>query len=277
MTGHQDVEKAEADVRTARDDLAQAKSDLVAGYSDTVIKCIQLYFDAETNNSWDKAAATNNIATTAASAVLAEVNNSLKSLFEPLLMAEQFTKIKTMQAECIKKQAALQKAGEAYSRAQLAASAARASNKSTALQAIDERIGSLTRDINFYIKSLKGSENSTGATIKKLKADGTEDSTETAPATNGPAAPRHVKLPYQDGDKASIWQEIIITYKKNTVEKSTMAASSVSHSDWRVGLFFGSASGSFDSAASDNASKLKMENADISMGMRVMKVGITRL
>lgn len=276
LAGQQDVAKAEADVKTARDDLAQANSGLVTGYSDTAINCIQLYFDAKTKNAGDKAAATNNIATNAESAALAEVNNSLQSLFEPPLTAEQFTKVKDMQVECIKKQAALQKAGEAYSRAQLAASSARASDKSTAFQTIDERISSLTMDIDFYIKSLKGSKNPTGATIKKLKADGTEDTTETAPVTSGPAAPSQVELPHQDGDKASIWQEIIITYKKNTVQKSTMATSSVSHSDWSVGLFFGSASGSSDSAASESASKHKMENTDISIGMRVMKVGITR-
>ena len=276
LAGQQDVARAEADVKIARDELALANSELVTGYSDTAINCIQLYFDAKTKNAGDKAAAINNIATNAESAALAEVNNSLKSLFEPPLTTEQFTKIKNMQAECIKKQAAMQKAGEAYSRAQLAASAARASDKSTALQTIDERISSLTMDIDFYTKSLKGSENPTGATIKKFKPDGTEDTTETAPATNGPAAPSHIELPHQDGDKASIWQEIIITYEKDTVKKSEMATSSVSHSDWSVGLFFGSASGSSDSAASDNASKHNMANTDISIGMRVMKVGITR-
>ena len=86
----------------------------------------------------------------------------------------------------------------------------------------------LTMDIDFLIKSLKGSVDPTGATIKKLKADGTEDTTETAPATNGPVAPSHVELAHLDGDKASIWQDIIITYKKNKVHKSTMVASFVS-------------------------------------------------
>ncbi|KAL8796485.1 MAG: hypothetical protein Q9195_001159 [Heterodermia aff. obscurata] len=272
MAGQQDVAAAEAAVNTAQSELAQANSDLVTGYSDTAINCIQLYFDAKTKNAADRATATKNLPPSA----LAEVNSSLEQHSEPPLTADQFNQLKTMQAACINKQAAMQRAGEAYSRAQLAASAARASDKSTALQTIDERISSLTMDIDYYIKSLKGSENPTGAPIKKVKADGTEDTTDTPAATTGPAPPSNIELPHQDGDKASIWQEIIITYKKNAVQNSTMVVSNVAHSDWSVGLFFGSASGSSNSAASDNASKHKMENTDISIGMRVMKVGITR-
>lgn len=276
LGGQQDVATAEAHLTTARNTLASANIDLVTGYSDTAINAIQLYFDAKTKDAENKAAATNNIVTTAGSAALAEINSSLRSYFEPPLTPAQFAKIKDAQVKCITSQTAYQQAGEAYSRAQLAASAARASDKSTAIQTIDERINSLTMDIDYYTKSLKGSVNPTGAAIKKLTANGSEAATDTAPATDGPAVPTELHIPPQDGDKASIWQTITFQYHHHENNDSTMATSSVSHSDWSTGLFFASASGSSDTAFAENASQHKMEKTDISIGMRVMKVGITR-
>ncbi len=273
--GVQDIKKLEAAEIAARRELSQKHTEMIAGYSDTAINVIELYFDAVSANALNKLKAITDIA----DGKKPELDNALGRAGISSLTDEQFKKLRTMQAECLKKQEAVKMAGEAFSRAQLAAASARGGDVSAILETLEQRITSLSFDIDYLKRSLAGSANPSGTPITKIKADGTADTEQTkAPEDtagyNG-KVDTAAKLPEQK-DNASIWQEIVLTYKANKIEKSSMSSSSVAHEDWSVGLFFGSASGSRDSASGESSFKHSAENTDIQVAMRVMKVSITR-
>ena len=273
--GVQDVKKLEDAEATARREYSQKFTEMTTGYSDTAINVIQLYFDSVTAKAQDKLkaiAAIGDDKKTELDSCLAFANISP-------LTDEQFKKLRSMQADCFKRQEAVQTAGEALSRAQMAAASARGGDVSAILETLEERIASLTLDIEFFKKSLSGSVNPLGASITKVDANGNKDkdqtpAPETAQGYNG-RVDEDAKVPEQT-DNASIWQEIVLTYKHTHIEKSTMTSTSVSHSNWSVGLFFGSASGSSDSASASSSYKHNAENTDIQIAMRVMKVSINR-
>ena len=280
LAGVQELDKLEAAEVKARLELSQANTAMVAGFGDAAISIIKMYFDVVTEKVKRKADVLKNLTS---EKFMAALNDALDAAGQPPLSKEQFDQLKEMQAKCLEKQEAVQLAGEAYSRAQLVTATARGADNSAALEALTDRLESLSLDIEYYKKALAGSTNPLGVKIPQITTPKTgtaeEVTKEVAPPEEGldynGNVPKAIKIPEQ-AEGASVWQEIILTYKHNKVTRSDMKQVGVSHSDWDVGLFFGSASGSSDSSSTNFSSNHTAENTDIQIGMRIMKVAITR-
>jgi hypothetical protein len=267
--GQQDVAALEDAEAQARASYSSARDKMLKGYSDTAITIIQEYF-----NVMNKAGAAVEKLTED------DVNAALKQSLEPPLSAAQFQKLRDMQGTVIEAQSAVQNASEALSRAQLAAAAARGSDGSTTLYNIEQRVQALTLDIDYLNKVLSASDNPLGVSLKVPKpndAQGNPVPDGSVSATDAPAKvpTGDAPLPPQDED-ASVWTEIVLSYTQSTSATSNMQYASASESNWKVGLFFGSASGSKSESTSGSASSFDATNTDIKIAFRCMKVVLNR-
>ncbi|KAK4120675.1 hypothetical protein N657DRAFT_701401 [Parathielavia appendiculata] len=222
----QDVEALERKVDEARSSFLQARDAMLENYSDTAINAIEMYFDVQARNP-DKGKGS----TVAEDIERGDLNGALES--------------------------ALQSASEALARASLAAAMGRGSDAKTAVATMQERIASLTIDIDYIVKILGSSDNPLGVDVHVPDPDATvpEGSPEgTSPATvkvlpkptSLPArvVPTQPVLPRKE-QFASTWQEVVWKLDTATTWKNSMASVFQSHMDWSVD-FFGSASGSED-------------------------------
>jgi hypothetical protein len=269
LSGRQDIKALEKAVVDAGNALRAAQTAMVKGYGETAINCIQLYFDVTTRQAKNKVAAVKALSDTNK----AELDAVLEKAAEPPLTAAQWASLIDMQTKCLQNQSNVAMANDAYSDAQLAASKARGEDPANSLEVINERIQSLTMDIDYYQKMLAASENPMGVEITQIGPDGTPQPKTAVPGALAPeTAP--VAPPSQDG--ASIWQYFVIDSKKAEAESTKLSTSAVSHSDWSFGLWFASGSGHSDSATSDSSSRATNKNTDIQIGFRAMKVTVDR-
>lgn len=279
----QDVEALERKVDEARSSFLQARDTMLEGYSDAAINAIEMYFDVQARNS-DKGKGI----TVAEDIEKGDLNGALEVMNQKPLTPEQFAKLKEMQAKCIKNQSALQSASEELARASLAAAMGRGSDAKTVAATMQERITSLTIDIEYLVKILESSDNPLGVDVHVPDPDATvpEGSPEgTTPATvkvlpvptslptrvvpNQPVLPRQEQF-------ASTWQEVVWTLDTSTTWKNSMASAFQSHMDWSVDFFFSSASGSEDKQESHQSMSSLALSSEISLGFRAMKVVIDR-
>ena len=258
-----DLEQA---VIAAREALADAQLRLHStGCDDAVLKLVQLYLDAATKDSKDRAGDMKKVD----SKKYEEVNNSLAAQNLPPLTETQFQQLVDMHAACLEKQAGLSTAVAAHARAQLASELA--NSEGTQLQQqLMEQIDSITLDIESYNRVLKTAKNP-----PPEDATHTEGTAVTRP--KGTAVPDHVILPGLDEKEgASVWQEIFLTYTANEEAESSLSATSLSHTDWRFGLFFTSAGGSMETPTSTALETYTAKNTSIKLGFRAMRVSIQR-
>ncbi len=291
-SAQEDVKQLEARESEAQEAFFKARDEMVQGYSDAAISLIQMYFDVQARNS-NKGKAIE----VAEDVEKGDLNKALETWNQKPITDEQFKQLKSMQATCIKNQTALQASSEALAKASLAAAMGRGSDTTTIINSINERVQSLTFDIDYMVKIMEASNNPLGVDV--TVPDGEAPDTPTpAPAPDGgdppapapavktktleanPKLPPHVvpekpRLPPQE-DSASTWQEVVWTLDSSQSYKDTMASAFQSHLDWSVDFFFGSASGSEDhSEAHHSASSLAM-SSEIKIGFRCMKVVIDR-
>jgi hypothetical protein len=281
LAGSQDIKALEQAQVNARKALSSAQTTLAAGYSERALSAIQIYFDTVAKAATKKAEAVLQLT----NAKMSELNKTLENFNSPALTDEQWEKLVKIQAQCFEQQEAAQLAGEAYSRAQLAASLARGKDATLMIATLDDQIQSLELDIDFYKRSLGGSSNPTGTSITKLDENGKDAQETTKPpgvGDDGKPDARYngfvdesLKIPEQTAG-ASVWQEIVLTSKNAKSKAASSLSASVSHSDWSVSLFFGSGSGSSDKSESHKYESHSSENTDIRIGMRIMKVNIDR-
>ncbi|RHZ51491.1 hypothetical protein CDV55_100558 [Aspergillus turcosus] len=270
QAGAQDIkalDKAESDARIT---LSNSEAAMLQGFSSNVIDCVKLYFDVTTRQSQNKLDALKALT----DANKEELNQALEKRALAPLKPEEFEKLKNMQAQCIQNQQTFQNAAENYSRAQLAASQARGNDPTTSIEVLTEKITSLTMDIEYYNKSLQGSQNPFGVPITVFGTD------EKAPTTK--VDPPEVRKPEttptapEQKDGASIWQWITIDTDKSKDTTTKLSSSHVSHSDWSVSFFFGSGSGQSDSSTTDSSHNINNQNYKVQIGFRAMKVSIDR-
>ncbi|KAL6360909.1 hypothetical protein LRP88_04369 [Fusarium phalaenopsidis] len=211
---------------------------------------------------------------------MTELNAALEKTSEPTLSPEQWNSLKDMQAKCLQNQANVATANDALLDAQMAASQARGSDPTNALEVMNERITSLTMDIDYYNKMLEASSvpMQVPITVANVDAEGKPITKTTDPeGKRAPdPAPAPALPPSQDSDGASVWTDFLLSSKASTSKSTNASSSSVSHSDWSVGLWFGSGSGHSDSSSTDTSKKASTQNTNIQIGFRAMKVTIDR-
>ncbi|KAK3896842.1 hypothetical protein C8A05DRAFT_39608 [Staphylotrichum tortipilum] len=291
-SAQEDVKELEARESEAREAFFKARDEMVQGYSDAAISLIQMYFDVQARNS-NKGKAIE----VAEDVEKGDLNKALETWNQKPITDEQFKQLKSMQATCIKNQSALQASSEALAKASLAAAMGRGSDATTIINSLNERVQSLTFDIDYMVKIMEASNNPLGVDVTVPDGDapdtpapegGDPDHLAPPPAPavktktlqGNPKLPPHVvpekpRLPPQE-DSASTWQEVVWTLDSSQSYKDTMASAFQSHLDWSVDFFFGSASGSEDhSEAHHLASSLAM-SSEIKIGFRCMKVVIER-
>ncbi|KAK4124081.1 hypothetical protein N657DRAFT_689697 [Parathielavia appendiculata] len=279
----QDVEALERKVEEARTSFLQTRDAMLENYSDAAINAIEMYFDVQARNS-DKGKGI----TVAEDVERGDLNGALEVMNQKPLTTEQFAKLKDMQAKCIKNQSALQSASEALARASLAAAMGRASDTKTVVATMQERITSLTIDINYIVKILESSENPLGVDVHVPDPDATvpEGSPEGTTAATTKILPKPTSLPARvvptqpvlprQEQFASVWQEVVWKLDTATTWKNSMASAFQSHMDWSVDFFFGSASGSEDKQESHKSASSLALSSEISLGFRAMKVVVGR-
>ncbi|KAK2593057.1 hypothetical protein QQS21_009265 [Conoideocrella luteorostrata] len=273
LAGRQDIKALEKAATDASNALRTAQTAMVKGYGETAINCIQMYFDATTKKSENKVAATKALNDTNK----AELDESLKKSKEPPLTPEQWKALIDMQAKCLQNQTNVMIANDAYSDAQLAASKARGEDPSNSLEVINEKIQSLTIDIEYYQKMLQASENPMGVPITKITKVGADGKPETvSEPVEGAREPEKTPVAPPSQDGASVWQEFVMDSTNTQATSTKLSSSSVSHSDWSMGLWFASGSGHSDSATTDSSKRATNKNTDIQIGFRAMKVAIDR-
>lgn len=243
---------------------------MVKGYSEAAINCIQMYFDVVTRKAKNKTEALK----TLTDVNKGELEDALQKEGQTTLMAEQWKSLIDMQSKCLQNQANVAMAKDAYSDAQLAASKARGEDPANSLEVINERIQSLSMDIDYYKEMLQASENPMGVEITRIGEDGKPETAKTPVPGASKPEPAPVAPPSHDG--ASVWQYFVIDSKKQDATSTKLSSSSVPHSDWSLGLWFASGSGHSDSATSDSSSRATNKNTDIQIGFRAMKVTIDR-
>ncbi|KAF7173669.1 hypothetical protein CNMCM6106_007710 [Aspergillus hiratsukae] len=251
QAGAQDIkalEKAESDARIT---LSNSEAAMLQGFSSNVIDCVKRYFDVTTRQSQNKLDALKALT----DANKEELNQALEKRALPPLKPDEFEKLKNMQAQCIQNQQTFQNAAENYSRAQLAVSQARGNDPTTSIEVLTEKITSLTMDIEYYNKSLQGSQNPFGVPMTVFGTDGKAKTTK---------------------DGASIWQWITIDTDKSKDNTTKLSSSHVSHSDWSVSFFFGRGSGHSDSSTTDSSHNINNQHYNVQIGFRAMKVSIDR-
>lgn len=253
---------------TARNEFFDARDKLLTRYSDTVISAIKMYFDAKAKHDERGPAAA-----IAAIKSPTELNAALREVNEPPLTEKQFKEIQDWQTDLIQKQSALQIASQALSRVQLTLAEARGAQNQAALYSLQERIASLTADIDYLSRMLSGSDNPTG--IVFTKAGEEPSGVVPAPYKEHPQVPPTIILPPTAG-AASVWTEINETLKVYESYYTSMQESAVSHTDWAANLFFGSASGSKSSSSSSSEQTSKLKGMTIQIAFRCMKVTLSR-
>ncbi|KAK4101308.1 hypothetical protein N658DRAFT_559119 [Parathielavia hyrcaniae] len=277
----QDVEALERKVDEVRSSFLQARDAMLENYSDTAINAIEMYFDVPARNS-DKGKAIK----VGEDVERGDLNGALNVMNQKPLTAGEFTTLKDMQAKCITAQSGLQRASEALARASLAAAMGRGSDAKTVVATMQERITSLTIDIDYMVKILEASENPLGVDVHVPDPDATVPEGSpvgTAPAdvkvlpkpTSLPArvVPTQPVLPRQE-QFASTWQEVVWRLETATTWKNSMASAFQSHMDWSVDFFFGSASGSEDKQEAHKSVSSLALKSEISLGFRAMKVAL---
>ena len=264
----QDIGKLQTAEESARRDLAQAQTDMTSGYADTVIKLVQLYFDAVAAKAQNAADAVKAIDSTKG---VDEINRSIANdkLSVSPLSKEQFEKLRDMQASCLQKQATLQKASEVFSRAQLALAQAKSGDGTNLLAQIQDQIDSLTMDIEYYKKVMASFPNPLSVPITS------SGSGDPVPPNSKASVSTDPTLPSQS-DGASVWQEIVLTYNHNENASTNLSSTVTSHSDWQTGFWFWSASGTNDTTNSETKKTHSSKDTNIQIAFRVMKVAIQR-
>ncbi|KAH6874038.1 hypothetical protein B0T10DRAFT_415823 [Thelonectria olida] len=247
LAGRQDIKALERAATEASNALRASQAAMVRGYGENAINCIQMYFDVVAKKAQNKVAAIKGL--TDSNKV--ELNTALQKSSEPPLSDDQWKSLIDMQSKCLQNQVSVSTASDALMDAQMAASQARGDDPTNQLEVMTERITSLTMDIDYYNKMLQASDNPPPETV--------------------PVAP-----PSQDGSGASVWQYFVIDSKSSKQTSTNLSNTSVAHSDWSVGLWFGSGSGQSDSATAGTSKKSTTENTDIQIGFRAMKVTIDR-
>ncbi|KAK4448740.1 hypothetical protein QBC34DRAFT_406655 [Podospora aff. communis PSN243] len=264
-----EIEKLSTAEREAKRLYIDARDGLLTRYSDTAISAIKLYFDAKSRHDQRGAAA-------AISAIKnpTELNTALAKVNEPPLEDKDFEDIKSWQADLIKKQSNLQNASEALSRLQLTLAEARGGQNKAALYSLQERIASLTVDIEYLTKMLSAAENPTGFVLVKA-GDEVKGVRPTEDTDHSQPVPQNIILPPIAGS-ASVWTEINESLTKYESYYTTMQQSAVSHIDWAAHLFFGSASGSKSSSSSTSKQSNSVNGMSIQIAFRCMKVTLSR-
>ncbi|KAF3913691.1 hypothetical protein AA313_de0202156 [Arthrobotrys entomopaga] len=273
LAGKQDISKLQNAEEVARRALYQAQHDMVKDYGDTASKIIQLYFEVAGSKAKYAAEAIKNLGDN--NRLELNANLSEKALLP--ISTDQFKKLCEAQANCLTRQLTLDNAAEAYGRAQLAAAQAISQDGSKLIIQLSEQIDSLTMDIEYYKKILGTADNPLSKPITPAKDAGAPDNT---PIPSGDAAkpsinPENIQLPTQT-DGASVWQEIVLTYTKGENTSEDMSTASVSHENWRTGLWFWSSGGSSDTTSAEGKKTHSTSNTDIKIAFRAMKVSITR-
>lgn len=167
VNGRQDIKALEKAATDASNALRTAQVNMAKGYGDNAISYIQMYFDVVSKNAQNKTAAIKGLTDTN----MTELNAALEKISEPKLSPEQWSSLKDMQAKCLQNQANVATANDALLDAQMAASQARGSDPTNALEVMNERITSLTMDIDFYNKMLEASSNPMQAPITVATVD----------------------------------------------------------------------------------------------------------
>ena len=263
----QDIGNLQTAEESARRDLAQTQTDMTSGYADTTIKLVQLFFDAvasKASNAADAVKAIDPVKGTN------DINNSIATdrLNVSPLSNDQFVKLQNFQVSCLQKQATLQIASEAFSRAQLALAQAKSGDGTNLLAQIQDQIDSLTMDIEYYKNILANFPNPLSAPITSVNG-------EPVPPNSKASVPPKPTIPSQS-DGASVWQEIVLTYNHNENASTNLSSTVTSHSEWQTGFWFWSASGAHDTTNSETQRTHTSKDTDIQIAFRVMKVAIQR-
>lgn len=229
VNGRQDIKALEKAATDASNALRTAQVNMVKGYGDNAISCIQMYFDVVSKNAQNKTAAIKGLTDTN----MTELNAALEKTSEPKLSPEQWNSLKDMQAKCLQNQANVATANDALLDAQMAASQARGSDPTNALEVMNERITSLTMDIDYYNKMLEASSNpmQVPITVATVDAEGKPLTKTTDPEGKRAPDPAPALPPSQDGDGASVWTDFLLSSKASTSKSTNASSSSVSHSD----------------------------------------------
>ncbi|KAM6524442.1 hypothetical protein FSOLCH5_005044 [Fusarium solani] len=252
VNGRQDIKALEKAATDASNALRTAQVNMVKGYGDNAISCIQMYFDVVSKNAQNKTAAIKGLTDTN----MTELNAALEKTSEPKLSPEQWNSLKDMQAKCLQNQANVATANDALLDAQMAASQARGSDPTNALEVMNERITSLTMDIDYYNKMLEASSNpmQVPITVATVDAEGKPITKTTDPEGKRAPDPAPALPPSQDGDGASVWTDFLLSSKAST----------------------SNGSGHSDSSSADTSKKASTQNTNIQIGFRAMKVTIDR-
>ncbi|KAJ4202693.1 hypothetical protein NW759_015343 [Fusarium solani] len=252
VNGRQDIKALEKAATDASNALRTAQVNMVKGYGDNAISCIQMYFDVVSKNAQNKTAAIKGLTDTN----MTELNAALEKTSEPKLSPEQWNSLKDMQAKCLQNQANVATANDALLDAQMAASQARGSDPTNALEVMNERITSLTMDIDYYNKMLVASSNpmQVPITVATVDAEGKPITKTTDPEGKRAPDPAPALPPSQDGDGASVWTDFLLSSKAST----------------------SNGSGHSDSSSADTSKKASTQNTNIHIGFRAMKVTIDR-
>ncbi len=270
VSGRQDIkalEKAAADARSA---LQTAQMAMVKGYRERAIYCIQMYFNTVSRRGWDEIEAMKALT----DVNKAELDGALLEASEPPLSADQWKSLVAMQTMCLQNQQKVMTADDALSKAQLAAAQAEGKDPTNASEAINERIQSLTMDIEYYQKMLQAAENPMDVPVNKIGEDAKPNAEKTA--ASGAAKPATTPVAPDSQDGASVWQWFVIDSEKSEATSTKLSSTSVSHSDWSNGLWFASGSGHDDCATTDASKRATTSNTHIQIGFRALKVTIDR-
>ncbi|UPL04145.1 hypothetical protein LCI18_015079 [Fusarium solani-melongenae] len=268
--GRQDIKALEKVAADAGIALRTAQTAMVKGYGETAINCIQMFFNTVSKQARNKIEAIKALTDVNKE----ELNEALLKASEPPLSADQWKSLVEMQTKCLQNQQNVMTANDALSNAQRAASQARGEDPANSLDVINERIQSLTMDIEYYQKMLQSAENPMGIPVTRIGEDGKPNAQKTE--ASGASKPATTPVAPDSQDGASVWQWFVIDSEKSKATSTKLSSTSVSHSDWSVGLWFASGSGHSDSATTDAKKKATTSNTHIQIGFRAMKVTMDR-
>ncbi|RGP79771.1 cytochrome p450 [Fusarium longipes] len=272
----QDVAKLNAALQTAQSQYEDANAAMSSGLLDTAVDVIKLYFKAVlTGLTADEnpIAAINGLTSS-----LSSVNDVLTQSNLPHLTPTAWSQLCTQQQNVMMKQNQLKIAQINYSRAQISAAEAAASDKKTELYSINNQIITKQMDIEYYHNMLQQVQNPMSMPITIPGPPGPETEQLTAQdiaSAAVPGSPTSLNVPSVLGG-ASVWQTITLQAQSGSTEDEAMVKINVDDHPSSSGCLFWSHTTATTTTTGNSADEHDTTNTDIQVGFNVMKVEIQR-
>ncbi|KAF4500753.1 hypothetical protein FAGAP_3035 [Fusarium agapanthi] len=239
-----DLKSLQKAVDNAREAADATEGEMAKGFTDTVTKCIKLYFAQACSTTQDGIEAIKGLS----DRNKMELNALLQKYQVGPMSDEQWISLVALQLKHIQNSTDLAKASEALTRAQTEVSQATSRDSRLELYTINDRIASLTVEIEKY--------------QDMLRETGSQNYEETSRTLQG-------------NTSAPGWETLTIDSRASTQTHSRLSCTSTSNLAWSTNILSYSESGSTSFGAADERS-LSTENTDVKVVFSATKVAIDR-